>query len=106
MPDDDRAIEELYRVTKKGGLGILVAPVIIGLAATHEDPSVTTEEGRWRHFGQGDHLRLYAHDDYVRKIASHGFDVQTLGVEYFGNSVFRRLGMKETSVLYIVGKNA
>lgn len=104
VPDDDEAIKELYRITKKGGVGILVAPISIGLDATQEDASVVTEEARWKYYGQADHLRLYAHNDYVRKIKSHGFEVQELGVEYFGKSLFRMLGMKETSILYIVGK--
>ena len=104
VESDDKAIAELFRITKKGGCGILVAPISIGLNKTLEDASVVTEDERWKYYGQGDHLRLYAHDDYVRKIKSHGFDVQELGVDYFGHKLFHMLGMKETSILYIVDK--
>ena len=79
VESDDRAIDELFRITKRGGLGILMAPIIVGLEKTLEDPSVTDEAGRWRNFGQGDHVRLYAHDDYLRKIRHHGFRVDELG---------------------------
>ena len=69
-----------------------------------EDPSVKDEAGRWRLYGQNDHVRLYAHDDYVNKISRHGFGVEELGESYFGEDVFRSLGLKRTSILYVVSK--
>jgi|GEM_PF-1329711 len=104
VESDERAIGELYRITRSGGRGILVAPISLGLEKTLEDPSVTDEAGRWRLFGQNDHVRLYAHDDYVNKIRNHGFRVDELGEGYFGEAVFLALGLKQTSILYIVGK--
>jgi hypothetical protein len=83
----------------------LMAPIIIGLEKTIEDPSVKTEAERWRYFGQNDHVRLYAHKDYVKKIKTHGFLVEELGIKYFGRHIFRRMGLKETSVLYIVKRS-
>lgn len=105
VEDDDKAINELYRITGKGGCGILVAPISVGLEKTLEDPSIVTESERWKYFGQNDHLRLYAHNDYVSKIKSHGFTVKELGVDYFGENIFRMLGMTKTSILYIVEKS-
>lgn len=81
VADDAKAIRELHRITRKGGCGILVAPIIVGLERTIEDPSVTDEAGRWRLYGQNDHLRLYAHDDYVSKVQENGFVVEQLGLE-------------------------
>ncbi len=104
VPSDDKAIQELYRITRKGGCGILVAPVIVGLEATVEDPAVNDAEGRWRLYGQDDHLRLYAHDDYVHKIRSHGFHLEELGEGHFGKAVFQSLGLTSTSILYVVRK--
>jgi SAM-dependent methyltransferase len=104
VESDDKAIAELYRITKKGGCGILMAPIIVGLQYTLEDPSITDEAGRWRHFGQNDHVRLYAHDDYVTKIQNHGFSVQELSQKHFGKKIFSRLGLKSTSILYVVSK--
>lgn len=101
---DDQAIKELYRITRPGGCGILVAPIILGLEKTVEDPSVKDEAGHWRLYGQNDHVRLYAHDDYVNKIRRHGFRVEELGERYFGEEVFRSLGLKPTSILYVVRK--
>ncbi len=104
VESDDRAIQELYRITQKGGLGILMAPIIVGLEKTVEDTSVISEGGRWMMFGQNDHIRLYAHNDYVNKIRKHGFSVSQLGIEHFGAEVFKMLGLKDTSILYIVEK--
>lgn len=104
VESDDQAIKELYRITKQGGCGILMAPIIVGLENTLEDPSIKDEAGRWKHYGQNDHVRLYAHDDYVNKIRSHGFRVEELGIEYFGEETFSSLGLKSTSILYVVSK--
>lgn len=101
---DDKAIAELYRITKTGGRGVLLAPISTELEHTLEDPSITDEKERWRYYGQNDHVRLYAHDDYVKKIKSHGFTVQELGESNFGKRVFNKLGLKRTSVLYVVNK--
>jgi hypothetical protein len=104
VDSDDKAIIELYRILKKGGCGILVAPIAIGLEKTLEDTSITDIAERWRLFGQDDHVRLYAHDDYVNKIKQHGFSVAQLDRDYFGKTVFQSLGLKPTSILYIVTK--
>lgn len=104
VESDDLAIQELYRITKPGGCGILMAPIIMGLDKTLEDPSVTDEAGRWRLFGQNDHVRLYAHDDYTRKIRGHGFRLDELGEDHFGAETFRSLGLKRSSILYVAYK--
>jgi ubiquinone/menaquinone biosynthesis C-methylase UbiE len=104
VDSDDLALKELFRITNNGGLGILVAPICLALSETLEDPSVTNESERWRLFGQGDHVRLYAHDDFTRKIRKYGFSLDELGVSHFGESVFESLGLKSTSILYIARK--
>ena len=104
VQSDDKAISELYRITKKGGCGILMVPIIVGLEKTVEDPGVKDDADRWRLYGDYDHVRLYAHNDYVNKIRSHGFDVEELGEKYFGRKVFHSLGLKRTSILYVVSK--
>ena len=104
VESDDRAIQELFRITKQNGCGILMAPIVVGLEKTLEDQNIKDEAGRWKYFGQNDHLRLYAHDDYVNKISKHGFYVDELGIDYFGEAVFISLGLKPTSILYVVRK--
>ena len=102
--DDHIAIGELFRITKRGGAGILMAPIFLDVSQTIEDPTVTDEGERWRLFGQNDHTRLYSHADYVARIEACGFHVKQLGETYFSSSIFKILGLKRTSILYIVTK--
>lgn len=102
--NDDKAINELYRITKPGGLGIIMVPISTALEHTIEDINAATEDDRWKYFGQNDHLRLYSHNDFTAKIKRHGFILHKLGVEHFGSEVFIQLGLKETSILYIAEK--
>lgn len=104
VPDDRTAVGELFRITRRGGMGILMAPIIVDLPQTIEDPSVTDEDARWRLFGQNDHVRLYSHSDYVARIREGGFLLQQFDRNYFGGGVFKRLGLKSTSILYVVTK--
>ena len=104
VQDDRQAIRELFRITKPNGCGILMAPIIVGLEKTIEDPTITSGAERWHLFGQDDHVRLYSHDDYVKRIESAGFTLEQFDRKYFGDNVFSRLGLKKTSILYVVRK--
>lgn len=104
VPNDRQAIQELYRISRKGARGILMAPIIVGLTCTDEETFPAPPEERWRRFGQDDHVRLYAHDDYVQRICESGFNLQQLDQSYFGVQTFKRLGLKDSSILYIVSK--
>jgi SAM-dependent methyltransferase len=76
VPDDRKAMAELYRVMKPGGWGLIEAPITSSLTQTLEDPNVTTDEERTRLFGQKDHLRRYGRD-YFTRLRSTGFEVVT-----------------------------
>lgn len=104
IPDDNKAIRELFRITRPGGCGILMAPIVIDLTETLEDTTANSDSDRWRLFGQFDHVRIYAHDDYVQRIVNGGFLVEQLGCADFGAEIFSKIGLKETSILYIVTK--
>jgi SAM-dependent methyltransferase len=75
VPDDRKAMSELLRVLRVGGWAVLQVPVSLVLEKTDEDTSVDTPEARKRRFGQADHVRVYAPDDYVARLESVGFEV-------------------------------
>jgi SAM-dependent methyltransferase len=105
IPDDRKAMQELRRILKSGGIGLLLVPLIVGVDQTHEDPAITSNEGRWKYFGMGDHVRQYGRRDFVERLAGSGFLVEQLGVDYFGVDKFRKAGIAENSVLYVVRRD-
>lgn len=74
IPDDTQAMKELYRVMKKGGMGIFQIPQDLSREKTFEDDSITDRKERAKIFGQYDHVRIYGRD-YFDKLRSVGFTV-------------------------------
>ena len=74
ITDDTKAMQELYRVLKPGGMGIFQIPQDLSREATFEDDSITDQKERANIFGQYDHVRVYGRD-YFDKLRSIGFTV-------------------------------
>jgi len=70
--DDIKALSELYRVLKPGGMAILQTPYSARLKHTFCDPGIDDEASRLEAYGQEDHVRLYGLDLFDR-IESVGF---------------------------------
>ena len=75
IPDDTKAMQELYRILKKGGMGIFQIPQELDRDTTYEDDSITDKKERAKIFGQYDHVRIYGRD-YFEKLRSIGFNVE------------------------------
>jgi len=75
VPEDSKAMSEIFRVLKPGGWAILQVPIARGIASTEEDPAVQDPKDRERRYGQFDHVRLYEQQDYRRRLESAGFEV-------------------------------
>lgn len=82
IPDDTKAMQELYRVLKPGGYGIFQIPQDLNRAETFEDNSITDKKERAKIFGQYDHVRVYGRD-YFDKLRNIGFRVEE--VDYTKN---------------------
>ena len=74
IPNDTKAMQELYRVLKPGGMAILQIPQDLSRATTFADDSITDQKERGKIFGQYDHVRIYGRD-YFDKLRSIGFKV-------------------------------
>ncbi|SHG86770.1 class I SAM-dependent methyltransferase [Flagellimonas flava] len=75
IPNDTKAMQELFRVLKPGGWGIFQIPQDLKREKTFEDDSITDKKERARIFGQYDHVRIYGRD-YFDKLRSVGFKVE------------------------------
>ena len=77
IPDDIKAMQELYRVLAPSGTAIVQVPYDAKREITFEDNTITDQSERTRIFGQYDHLRVYGMD-YFKKLSSVGFNVNAL----------------------------
>ncbi len=102
--NDRKAISELFRILKPGGVGLVLVPILLTLERDYENPNAITSEDRWRHFGQDDHVRLYSKQGLVEKLKKSGFKVNELGIDYFGRENFLTFGIQSRSILYTVEK--
>ena len=75
IPNDTKAMEELYRVLKPGGWGVFQIPQDLNREKTFEDNTITDKKERAKIFGQYDHVRIYGRD-YFEKLRSIGFTVE------------------------------
>ena len=74
IPDDTKAMQELFRVLKPGGMGIFQIPQDLSRASTFTDDTIVDQKERAKIFGQYDHVRVYGRD-YFEKLRSIGFKV-------------------------------
>ena len=78
VPDDKKAIEELYRVIKpqsKRGIVVTMVPIDYNLDETFEKEEYNTPELRLKYYGQDDHVRIYG-KDFLKRLKSVGFHVE------------------------------
>ena len=104
IPDDRRAMRELFRVLKPGGWAILQVPVDLDRDTTFEDPGLSSPEERERIFGQKDHVRIYGRD-YEDRLKEAGFIVNLdWYVKELDEELINRYGIRRDEVIYFCVK--
>ena len=104
IPDDRKAISELFRVLKKGGFAILQVPISFSMDKTIEDSTVNTPELREKKFGQFDHVRIYGRD-YLDRLHNGGFSVKLYSfAEEHGLSEAQKYCLMPDENLFICSK--
>ena len=105
IQDDTKAMKELFRVMKKGGMGIFQVPQDLNRDVTFEDNSITDPKERAKIFGQYDHVRVYGRD-YFDKLRSIGFKVEEVNYsQKISSELLSRYRLMEGELLPVVFKN-
>lgn len=104
VKDDRKAMRELKRILKPQGLIVFLVPVSLDMEDIDEEWGLSEAEN-WRRFGQGDHCRRYGKIGLMRRLEEEGFYVNALGKEYFGEEIFDKLALTDTSTLYVLTKD-
>lgn len=73
IPDDRKAINELYRILTFNGIAYIQIPYR-DKAPTYEDLTITDPQERKEKFGQFDHVRIYG-TDFQSRLEASGFQV-------------------------------
>lgn len=76
VPDVDKAISEIFRIMKPGGVAILQVPIALKLEETIELAPDSSSAERIDILGQDDHLRLFNQEGYIAVLGKAGFDVE------------------------------
>ena len=105
VQDDTKAMKELFRVMKKGGMGIFQVPQDLNRDVTFEDNSITNPKERAKIFGQYDHVRVYGRD-YFDKLRSIGFEVKEVNYsQKISSKLSSKYRLMEGELLPVVFKN-
>lgn len=77
IPDERKAIQELYRVLSKNGYALIMTLINKELEETYENHSIKSPEERLKHYGEVDLCRLHG-KDFAERLAEPGFTVKTI----------------------------
>jgi len=102
--EDSKAMKEIFRVLRKGGMALLQVPLDTSRASTFEDFTITDPMQREKLFGQFDHVRVYG-KDYKDRLESAGFSVRVVDLAgALGDNAVVRYGLMPGEELYICTK--
>jgi SAM-dependent methyltransferase len=85
IPDDRKAMKEIYRVLNQEGMAILQVPFSEVNLFTIEDQHINDPKKQSALFGQEDHVRIYSLQDYLKRLAGSGFTVDYTPFESLGD---------------------
>ena len=100
IPDDKKAMSEIFRVLKPNGFAIIQVPLSKLLNKTLEDITIQDPKIRYKLFGQKDHYRLYAQCDYIKNLKDIGFEVEVRNISVEN----MKYGLNPMEDLYICHK--
>lgn len=104
VQDDQRCMQELYRMLRPGGWALLQVPVDYSRDCTLQDDRYNTDTLREQHYWQKDHLRLYGRD-YPDRLRRAGFSVEENDLaSRMDSGLITRYGIDRNEIIYIARK--
>lgn len=95
VPDDKKAMREIYRVLKGYGWVILLVPITA--ENTIEDPNITDPAERLHRFGREDHVRRYG-IDFLDRLTEAEFKVEVISPsDFLKNDEILLMGITDAS---------
>lgn len=101
VDDPDKALSEIFRIIKSGGAAILMVPLFFDVETTIEDSSYNTDYLRCKAFGQADHVRLFAKQDFENRIKKASFELELITPVQLPQDLVEKYAIAENSVLYL-----
>ena len=100
VDDSHKAMTEIYRVLKPGGWAVMQVPLDTTREETYEDPTITSDEDREKHFWQKDHVRLFGLD-YPKKLEAAGFKITPINFsKELPADVVTKFRLQEGEIIY------
>ena len=103
VESDHKALCEMYRIMRPGGMGIMLVPIDYSREVTFEDETITDPKQRAEIFGQYDHRRIYG-KDYLKRLSAAGFEAEEIDYAATFSDYDRTLYSFGCDKLYIVRK--
>ncbi len=75
ISNDRRAMREIFRVLRPGGVSLIMTPMNTSTQKTEEDPTIIAPKERDKAFGEWDFVRVYGLD-FVDRLKEAQFEVQ------------------------------
>jgi SAM-dependent methyltransferase len=102
VPDDSKAMREVFRVLKPNGYAIFHDPINLNLPTSFSDASLTKEEKQKLYHGHDQ--RWYYGADYADRLRAQGFEVED--DTYAQRIDNKRYGISPNEKVYIARKKA
>ena len=102
IPEDEKAMKEMYRVLCNNGVAILQVPYSETLPTTIEEPFINDPARQAALYGQKDHVRIYSKTDYIQRLRHAGFNVTPLSPETL--APFRIYAIQENECVFLCHK--
>lgn len=100
VPDDIKALKEIYRVLKSHSSAIIQVPINSRLSKTLEKEEYNTPELRTKYYGQFDHLRYYG-TDFADRLSKCGFDVEVYYMwDLVSKKVIKKYGISKEDQIF------